>query len=132
MKTRIMYLRDNNNPQGRGNPVGCLAIGLDSVTNPTKVSYQLSVLNPADKFDRDLARLKAAARLEGKPIELSVSLDKDFSSHEVASVVMNHLKNNKEAPARARRAANIWLKEAEVLAVKANLVAAWAGAVTRE
>lgn len=112
MKTRIMYLRDNKNPQGRGNPVGCLAIGLDSITNPTKVSYQLSVLNPVDMFDRKVAKLKATERLNEQPFELSVNLDSEFSAHEVSTVVMNHLKNNKTVPTRARKSAAIWLARA--------------------
>jgi len=119
MKTRIMYLRDNNNPQGKGNPIGCLAIDvLKGQDNRIAINYQVSVLHPTDVFDRKLGQLKATSKLDGSPICADVVFENDISIHQVSSIVMNHLVSNKKVPTRARKAAARWLVNANNLVTK--------------
>lgn len=100
MSFRVMFLRSEN-----GFPVGCLAMELNDEARV--VTYQMSVLNPKDKFDRKLAREIASERLKVKPILVKVK--KGASMYEVSVSVMNDLLLTKGAPKRALKAAKLWL-----------------------
>ena len=97
---RVMFLRDN-----KGQPVGCLAIQLTRGRKSAK--YQVSTLNPIDKFDRGLARQIALGRLVEN--SFTVALNGAADVHKISTVVMQHLSYNKSVPARAARAARRWL-----------------------
>lgn len=100
---RVMFLRDE-----KGQPVGCLAIGLTSKQRVVK--YQVSVLNPIDRFDRKIARLVALGRLVESPFTAVLADETDVSMHQISRDVMMHLAYNKEVPSRASRAARRWLR----------------------
>lgn len=111
MNLRIMYLRDSytvgqNGDINAGQPVGCLAIKLNK-DNDT-LEYQMSVLNPEDKFSRKVARQVAIGRMT-KPIVLSIA--KDSTMHEISEQIMLDVAQNSKAPSRARKAARLWLKQ---------------------
>lgn len=116
MKTRIMYLRKNYNGDGvpyssNTNPVGCIAIDLSEPTegeNPTRqIRYQVSVLNPSDKFDRKVARQLAKGRLVESPLVIPrVKSDIDMTG--VTEQVMLDIAWREELPSRARKAAARW------------------------
>ena len=99
---RTMFLRD-----GKGQPIGCLAIGLTSKQKIVK--YQVSVLNPIDRFDRKIARLMSLGRLVEAPFTAVLSDDAEISMHQISRDVMMHLASNSEVPSRASRAARRWL-----------------------
>lgn len=101
MNTRIMYLRDSHY-----RPVGCVAISVDRKRRT--LSYQLSVQNPLDSFDRSLARQLALGRLVDKPINLPYDRKGDLSMHDISTTVMKHIAASK-APSRAVKAAKDWL-----------------------
>jgi len=108
---RIMYLRSSypvvDGVLTSGTPVGCVAIRVKG----RKVEYGLSVLNPADPFNRKVARELAAFRLTDRPTSLTVvglsgpALD----MHDITEAVMTNLASDKDAPSRARKAAKVWL-----------------------
>lgn len=98
---RVMYLRSSD-----GRPVGCVAMLVNRDTGVAQ--YQLSVLNPADYFDRKVARHLALGRLLEQP--KAVSMLKNASMHDVSRDVMTALVNGKNTPARALKAAKLWLK----------------------
>jgi|GEM_PF-2732673 len=98
---RVMYLRDE-----RYNPVGCVAISLTK--NRQTVRYQLSVLNPVDKFERSLARHIALGRLVEKPIRLH-GFDGNQDNNEITYAVMQSILESKTVPTRAKKAAKLWL-----------------------
>jgi len=98
---RVMYLRDE-----RYNPVGCVAISLTK--NRQTVRYQLSVVNPVDKFERSLARHIALGRLLENPIRLK-GFSGEQDNHDITRAVMQSILQSKTAPARARKAARLWL-----------------------
>ncbi len=100
-----MFLRNSNKI-----PCGCVAV---NYTNGT-LSYQFSVLNPADSFDRKLARLIACGRLAKDPILVS-NLPQVKSSHEITRTVMEDLASLSYAPARAIKAAKLWLNKSSEL-----------------
>ena len=100
---RTMFLRDE-----KGQPVGCLAIGLTSKQRIVK--YQVSALNPIDRFDRKMARLLALGRLVEAPFTAVLSDVADINMHQISRDVMMHLASNKEVPSRASRAARRWLR----------------------
>ena len=98
-----MYLRDN-----KRQPVGCIVLALNA--SKTKIRYQMSVLNPADRFDRSMARVIAKGRLLECP--LTITLDEPLDSmHEISERVMISIVDNFAGnfPARARKAAKRWL-----------------------
>ena len=103
MKTnrRIMYLRDENS-----NPVGCVAISLSK--NRDTIRYQMSVLNPVDKFERSLARHIALGRLLEKPLRVK-GIGEAQKSWQITEAVMKDILSSKTAPARAKKAAKMWL-----------------------
>jgi hypothetical protein len=100
MEHRIMYLRNLS-----GNPVGCLAIRLNPRTQ--FVEYQLSVLNPLDRFDRKVARQLALGRLAESPLTLRVP--RNPTMYDISVAVMRDMVNSGTAPSRAVKAAKLWL-----------------------
>lgn len=111
-----MFLRSAN-----GFPVGCLSIDVNQLTET--VSYQFSVLNPTDKFNREVARVMALGRLVENPIEVPTSqscrifADDKVSMHAVSKAVMSHIVASK-APARAAKAALLWLKNSQSMSTE--------------
>lgn len=97
---RVMYLRSMD-----GQPVGCLAIVVDRANETA--SYQLSVLNPADRFNRKVARQLALGRLLEVP--RTVGVRKNATMHDISRAIMKHLIAVKETPTRAVKAAKFWL-----------------------
>lgn len=116
MKTRIMFLRNESYF-----PVGCLAIVVD---HNNLVSYNYSVLNPLDKFNRKLAREIATGRLASNPFHVQLEPNRKHSMHEVSYAVMSDLAYNTSRntatalthpsssrhPTRAVKAAKLWLR----------------------
>lgn len=100
---RVMFLRDPS-----GMPVGCLAIGL--TRSRKTIKYQVSVLNPVDKFDRKLARQIALGRLMESSYS-APSTNNIPDMHQISRDVMQHLSKNEDVPSRASRAAKRWLRE---------------------
>lgn len=98
---RVMYLRSVE-----GHPVGCLAISIDR--KGQVLQYGFSVLNPADKFDRKVARQLALGRLLESPVSIA-PIKADANMHEITRSVMKSLIVNRKTPARAVRAAKLWL-----------------------
>lgn len=107
---RVMYLRDE-----KYNPVGCVAVSLTK--NRQTVRYQLSVVNPVDKFERSLARHIALGRLLEKPIRLS-GFDGKQSNHVIINAVMASILSSKTTPARAKKAAKLWLQCNSLITVR--------------
>lgn len=99
-----MFLRDN-----QYRPCGCVAITIDRRNH--RLSYQYSALNPSDKFDRKIARQLALGRLVETPLHISMRHEGEISMHRVSEMVMRNLSTSKFAPARAVRAAKIWLRD---------------------
>jgi hypothetical protein len=97
-----MFLRDK-----RRQPIGCLAINIDS----GKVSYQMSVLNPSDKFNREVSRVIALGRLIEKPIVINSPPGE--SMHDISLMIMNDIVANETAPARAVKSAKLWLSNTD-------------------
>jgi len=99
-KHQIFYLRDRN-----GQPVGCLAY---VHFNDGQVDYQLSFLNPRDKFNREVARTIAIGRLIETP--LTINVRKSHSRHDSIRSILNVVRKDSSIPSRARRAASLWLR----------------------
>lgn len=97
---RFMYVRDSLRRR-----VGCLVMQREG----TMIKYQVSVLNPVDKFDREVGKKLALQALVVKPILLEVG---DVNSgHELSRRVMNDLtSNSKHRPTRAVKFARAWIK----------------------
>lgn len=100
MSYRVMYLRDRN-----GQNVGCVAM---EETDDNYTEFQVSVLNPTDRFNREVARTLAIGRLVEKP--LNVRVGGKPSRHDIARAVMRAISKDSGMPSRARRAAHLWLK----------------------
>lgn len=98
-----MYLRDNEYC-----PIGCVAISLNK--SKTQIRYQLSVLNPIDKFERSLSRHIALGRLLESPVRINGSSFANSKHYEITEAVMQSIVQNKDLPGRARKAARLWLK----------------------
>lgn len=109
-----MFLRDNytlNVEPGQksivaGNPVGCVAIKVSKSKKFAK--YQVSVLNPLDRFDRAMARQLALGRLAEAPY--TVRLVANATMHDITTAVMDDIVLDSNAPTRARKAARVWLR----------------------
>jgi hypothetical protein len=99
--TRIMFLRNESY-----RPVGCIAITVNR--HSKTASYQFSVLNPADNFDRKIARQLAIGRLVEQPIDVYIS--NNASMHDISESVMVDLAFSERAPTRAIKAAKLWLQ----------------------
>jgi hypothetical protein len=102
---RIMYLRDK-----RGAPVGCVAIKLHRHVEYDRqlVEYQVSVLNPLDRFNRATARHLALGRMMEAP--LTVRVHHEPSMFEVTLEVMRDIATDSVQPTRARQSAKRWLQ----------------------
>jgi len=100
MNRRVTFLRNADNK-----PVGCVVINVDR--HNKRIEYQVSTLNPADKFDREMARLLATGRLVESPFHLW--LPNKAGLHEISRRVMQHIATNKGIPNRSRKAAKTWL-----------------------
>lgn len=101
MHKRIMFLRDVNYK-----PCGCIAITVNRGNNTAQ--FQVSVLNPIDRFDRKVARQLALGRMLEVPI--TVSIPANASMHDITEAVMAHIFDNKtKFPARAVKGAKLWL-----------------------
>jgi hypothetical protein len=117
MSKRIMYLRGSN-----GHPVGCLAI--EANKQDATVKYNMSVLNPTDKFNRSIAKQIAVGRLESVALLVTpktrVKGTEEPTVHDVSYAVMQDIvmKGVKNYPARAVKAAKLWLNN-NLLSVKA-------------
>lgn len=98
---RVMYLRNSSNQ-----PVGCVAISLSK--SRRQVRYQLSVLNPVDKFERSLARHIALGRLIEIPVRLN-GFDGTQAKYDVTMAVMQNIVASDAAPSRAKKAAQNWI-----------------------
>lgn len=106
MEYRFQYLRDE-----KGQPVGCLAIKLVETSKTdegTIIQFQLSVLNPADRFNRDLARNIALGRL--KTSAHTAMMIGEVSKNRITRTVMYAVSVDKSLPARAVKAAKLWLE----------------------
>lgn len=99
--SKFMYLRASRSEQ----PVGCVAFSVEGDT----LSYQLSVLNPADKFDRTKGRTIAGGRLATRPISVGVPGLADMDHHEILTAVMQCVASTDGAPTRAVEVAGRWL-----------------------
>ena len=100
MNRRVMFLRSADNK-----PVGCVVISVDR--HNKRIEYQVSTLNPLDKFNREVARLLATGRLVEAPFHLW--LPNKAGLHEISRRVMTHLAANKTVPNRSRKAAKNWV-----------------------
>jgi hypothetical protein len=100
-----MFLRNE-----KGHPVGCLAMFPgDQKTKTDKVSYQISVLNPNDDFNRKLARDIAVGRLKKRPVTVQLKSETQLSIHDSLKVVMEDLAAS-DMPNQAKKAALLWLR----------------------
>jgi hypothetical protein len=100
---RFMFLRGKNN-----HPVGCMAMRSYPGVASTKVVYQVSTLNPEDKFNRKMARHLALGRLVERPIVFYVEKNK-INIHETTKAIMEHVSSSARFPKRSRMAAKHWV-----------------------
>lgn len=105
-KYRFMYLRDRYTPGTKSAPVGCVVIGLTD--NKQRVTYQVSVCNPSDEFDRESGRSLALGRLVQAPRTAVVGYTEP-TMHDITRAVMLDLEVAAGFPMRARKAATKWL-----------------------
>lgn len=92
-----MFLRDERNF-----PVGCIAMHREGAY----ISYQLATLNPADRFDRKIARQVALGRLVERPIKVAIFED---SMIKIMRSIMVDIANATSTPNRSKKAATRWL-----------------------
>lgn len=106
-----MFLREKYylNPETQqvvaGNPVGAVAIRVKE--GRRMAEYQVSVLNPLDRFDRAMARQLALGRLAEAPF--TVPLPKNATMDDITRAVMMDIMSDPGAVSRARKAAKLWL-----------------------
>jgi proline racemase len=106
MEHRVQYLKDEN-----GHYVGCIAIKEHAASGGEHyavVEYRLSVRNPADQFDKDVARQLALGRMVEAPYTVRVPSHPNM--HEISRALMKDIARDGNAPSRARRAAKLWLR----------------------
>lgn len=101
---RIMFLRNEHS-----HPIGCIAIKVEG--GEQFAYYRLSVLNPADQFNREQARSLAIGRLTERGIP--VRLPKNPNMHDISRAVMEDIIKAPTSPARAIKAAKLWLKSTD-------------------
>ena len=97
----VMYLRAPD-----GSPIGCVAFNQDGIY----LDYQVSVINPIDKFNREVSRSLAVGRLLSQPHTAYLS-SANASKHDLIRKVMQTIERVPELPSRARRAAHRWLRD---------------------
>lgn len=101
---RIMFLRDQ-----QSQPQGCIALTLSQ--DGEFAYYRLSVLNPVDRFHRELARSIAIGRLvEGG---IPVRLPKKANMHVISRAVMEDIVKAPSSPTRAVKSAKYWLQKTD-------------------
>lgn len=105
---RFMYLRDSYEPKKKSAPIGCVVIGLTD--NKQRVTYQVSVCNPSDEFDRSAGRHLALGRLVEQPRTVVIGYEQP-TMHDITRMVMLDLERSSGVPMRARRAATKWLDQ---------------------
>lgn len=98
-KFKFMFLRGEHNF-----PIGCIAMRRFE----NRIEYQISTLNPKDRFDRRLARQLALGRLIENPIKVFSVTPKLDGTYKI---IMEHIRLNDEMPKRAKVAATKWLKD---------------------
>ncbi len=106
-KYRFIYLRTNYEYGKKSAPLGCVVISL--ADNKKRVTYQVSVCNPADDFDRAQARQLALGRLIESP-KTALLAQESPTMHDITRAVMFDIEGS-NLPARARKAATAWLNE---------------------
>ena len=107
-KYRFIYLRTSYEHGKKSAPFGCVVISLSD--NKKRVTYQVSVCNPADDFDRAQARQLALGRLVESPKTAFLSSDNP-TMHDITRAVMFDIEGNNTLPSRARKSATTWLNE---------------------
>lgn len=100
------YLNPETHTVVAGNPVGAVAIKVHK--NGRSAEYQVSVLNPLDRFDRAIARQLALGRLAEAPF--TVRIPTNASMDDITRAVMTDIADDNNAVSRARKAAKLWLK----------------------
>lgn len=124
---RYIYLRDL-----KKQPVACIAVAFDR--KRSTVSYNLSVLNPLDRFDRDVARDLAVGRLCRDPVKLDLSDTNEINSHVITRSILKDMLSwdTDLLPSRARKAGKRWLiTNAEDEFENSNLVQLFGGKALR-
>lgn len=102
------YLSPQTNTVVAGNPVGCIAIKVSK--SGRFVKYQVSVLNPLDRFDRATARHLALGRLAEAPLTVRLPTGAPLNMEEITRAVMLDIAIDTQAVSRARKAAKQWLR----------------------
>jgi hypothetical protein len=74
-----------------------------------RIEYQISVLNPLDRFDKPVARQLALDRLGECPF--AVALPKFHNTHLISETVMRAIRDGSGLPTRARKSAKLWLRK---------------------
>jgi hypothetical protein len=103
---RFMFLRTSYEPLKKSTPLGCVAIALTD--NKNRVTYQVSVCNPSDDFNRSQARQLALGRLIEKPKTAIIGVVSP-TMHDITRAVMLAVEKDSDVPSRARKAASTWL-----------------------
>lgn len=101
---RIMFLRDQANQ-----PQGCIALTVSP--DEQFAYYRLSVLNPVDRFNREISRSIAIGRLVqgGIPVRLA----KPLNMHSISRAIMEDIIKAPSTPTRAIKAAKHWLRKTD-------------------
>jgi hypothetical protein len=100
---RIMYLRGRHN-----HAVGCIALQVNKEN--CMITYQVSVQNPQDRFNRKLARQIAIGRLIENPLTILASDNDLAGTRNITIAVMESIANNIfQLPTRAVKCAKAWL-----------------------
>jgi len=103
---RFMFLRTSYERLKKSAPLGCIAISLTD--NKNRVTYQVSVCNPSDEFDRAQARQLALGRLIESPRTVMLGIVNP-TMHDITRAVMLSVERDSGIPKRARVAATAWL-----------------------
>lgn len=101
---KIMFIRDS-----KRQPVACLATKFSRDSGNVYVG--MSVLNPCDRFNREMARSLAVGRAITQPVV--VKADSSANAHDISRLIMNSIVSSGFVgiPARVIRAAKLWLKD---------------------
>jgi hypothetical protein len=102
------YLSPQTHTVVAGNPVGCVAIKVHK--NGRSAEYQVSVLNPLDRFNRAIARQLALGRLAEAPFTARLPAGAPVTMEEITRAVMLDIATDTGAISRARKAAKLWLR----------------------
>lgn len=109
---RIMFVRDGyrveNNKILAGNPVGCVAMRVVQDGKQASVEFQISTVNPLDRFDRAVSRELAIGRMIDKPY--FIDLPTATSAHDISAAVMRAIAEHSGFPTKMRKGAKLWQK----------------------